>query len=79
MIHARHTGAEGATPRRVLGLSLPMVVLLAAIAAIRTGLDFVLQREIREEEQRFARRGDPAERATRLAPEPTTNEPARDR
>jgi hypothetical protein len=38
MIHARYTGAEGATPRRRLGLSLPMVVLLAAIAAIRVPL-----------------------------------------
>jgi hypothetical protein len=38
MIHARYTGAEGATPRRGLGLSLPVVVLLAAIAAIRVPL-----------------------------------------
>jgi uncharacterized membrane protein len=52
---------------------------LAAIAAIRTGHNFVLQREIGEEEQRAAPQGDPARRATRLAPEPTTTEPARDR
>jgi hypothetical protein len=38
MIRARHTAAEGAAPRRGLGLSLPMVVLLAAIAAIRVPL-----------------------------------------
>lgn len=38
MIHARHTSAEGAAPRRGLGLSLPMVVLLAAVAAIRVPL-----------------------------------------
>jgi hypothetical protein len=38
MIHARYTGAEGAPPRRGLGLSLPVVVLLAAIAAIRVPL-----------------------------------------
>jgi hypothetical protein len=38
MIHVRHTSAEGAAPRRGLGLSLPMVVLLAAIAAIRVPL-----------------------------------------
>lgn len=38
MIHARHTTAEGAAPRRGLGLSLPVVVLLAAIAAIRVPL-----------------------------------------
>src|SRR3712207_9355741 len=35
MIHATHTAAEGTAPRRGLGLSLPMVILLAAIAAIR--------------------------------------------
>ncbi len=33
-----HTAAEGAAPRRGLGLSLPMVVLLAAIAAVRVPL-----------------------------------------
>ena len=38
MIRARHTTAEGAAPRRGLGLSLFMVVLLAAIAAIRVPL-----------------------------------------
>jgi hypothetical protein len=38
MIHARHTSAEGAAPRRPLGLSLPAIVLLAAIAAIRVPL-----------------------------------------
>ncbi len=38
MIHATHTAAEGAAPRRGLGLSLPMVILLAAIAAIRVPL-----------------------------------------
>ena len=38
MIHATHTAAEGAAPRRELGLSLPMVILLAAIAAIRVPL-----------------------------------------
>jgi hypothetical protein len=38
MIHAAHTAAEGAAPRRGLGLSLPMVILLAAIAAIRVPL-----------------------------------------
>jgi hypothetical protein len=38
MIHARHTSAEGAAPRRGLGLSLPAIVLLAAIAAIRVPL-----------------------------------------
>ena len=38
MIHATHTTAEGAAPRRGLGLSLPMVVLLAAIAAVRVPL-----------------------------------------
>ena len=39
MIHARHTSAESqAAPRRGIGLSLPMVVLLAAIAAIRVPL-----------------------------------------
>jgi hypothetical protein len=38
MIRARHTAAEGAAPRRGLGLSMPMVVLLAAIAAIRVPL-----------------------------------------
>jgi len=31
MIHAIHTTSEGAAPRRGLGLSLPTVVLLAAI------------------------------------------------
>jgi hypothetical protein len=39
MIHATHTAAEeGAAPRRGLGMSLPMVILLAAIAAIRAPL-----------------------------------------
>ncbi len=38
MIRARHTSAQRAAPRRGLGLSLPMVVLLAAIAAIRVPL-----------------------------------------
>jgi hypothetical protein len=38
MIHATHTTAEGAAPRRGLGLSLPLVVMLAAIAAIRVPL-----------------------------------------
>ncbi len=38
MIHARHTTAQGARLPRGLGLSLPMVVLLAAIAAIRVPL-----------------------------------------
>src|SRR3712207_7585064 len=38
MIYARHPSAEGAAPRRGLGLSLPMVILLAAIAAIRVPL-----------------------------------------
>ena len=38
MIHATHTTAEGAAPRRGLGLSPPTVVLLAAIAAIRVPL-----------------------------------------
>ena len=38
MIHARHASAEGAAPRRGLGLSLPAIVLLAAIAAIRVPL-----------------------------------------
>ena len=38
MIHARHTTAEGAAPRRGLGLSLPMVVLLAAVASVRVPL-----------------------------------------
>jgi hypothetical protein len=38
MIYARHTTAEGAAPRRGLGLSLPTVVLLAAIATIRVPL-----------------------------------------
>jgi hypothetical protein len=38
MMRARHTTAEGAAPRRGLGLSLPMVVLLAAIAVIRVPL-----------------------------------------
>jgi hypothetical protein len=38
MIHARRTTAEGATPRRGIGLSVPMVILLAAIAAIRVPL-----------------------------------------
>jgi hypothetical protein len=38
MVHARHTSAEGAATRRGLGLSLPMIVLLAAIAAIRVPL-----------------------------------------
>ena len=38
MIHARHTSAERAAPRRGFGLSLPMVILLAAIAAIRVPL-----------------------------------------
>ena len=38
MIHTRHTTEEGAAPRRGLGLSLPTVVLLAAIAAIRVPL-----------------------------------------
>jgi hypothetical protein len=38
MIHARHTTSEGAAPRRGLGLSLPMVVLLAAVASVRVPL-----------------------------------------
>lgn len=38
MIHARHTTAEGATPRRGIGLSPTTVVLLAAIAAVRVPL-----------------------------------------
>ena len=38
MIHASNTSARGAAPRRGLGLSLPMVILLAAIAAIRAPL-----------------------------------------
>ena len=38
MIHATHLTTEGAAPRRGLGLSLPVVVLLAAIAAIRVPL-----------------------------------------
>lgn len=38
MIHARHASAEVAAPRRGLGLSLPAIVLLAAIAAIRVPL-----------------------------------------
>jgi hypothetical protein len=38
MIHARYTRAEGTAPRRWLGLSAPMIVLLAAIAAIRVPL-----------------------------------------
>ena len=38
MIHARHNTAEGATPRRRIGLSPTTVVLLAAIAAIRVPL-----------------------------------------
>lgn len=42
---------------------------LAAIAVIRTGLNFFLQREIREEEQRLARQGEAPSDATRLSPE----------
>ncbi len=38
MIRARHTPAEGTAPRRGLGLSAPVIVLLAAIAAIRVPL-----------------------------------------
>lgn len=38
MMRATHITAEGVAPRRGLGLSLPMVVLLAAIAAIRVPL-----------------------------------------
>ena len=38
MIHARRTTAEGAASRRGIGLSVPMVSLLAAIAAIRVPL-----------------------------------------
>ena len=38
MIHARHTTAEGAAPCHGLGLSLSMIVLLAAIAAVRVPL-----------------------------------------
>ena len=38
MIHARRTSTGGMAPRRGLGLSLSMVVLLAAIAAIRVPL-----------------------------------------
>lgn len=38
MIHTRHTSAERAAPRRGLGLSLPTVVLLAALAAVRVPL-----------------------------------------
>lgn len=38
MIHARHTSAERVALRRGFGLSLPMVILLAAIAAIRVPL-----------------------------------------
>jgi hypothetical protein len=38
MIHARRTTAEGAAPRRGIGSSVPMVILLAAIAAIRVPL-----------------------------------------
>ncbi len=52
---------------------------LAAIAAIRTGLNFFLQREVREDELRLARQGEPPARATRLAPDPTTADQTRDR
>jgi hypothetical protein len=38
MINTRQTRVEGAAPRRGLGLSLPVVILLAAIAAIRVPL-----------------------------------------
>lgn len=38
MVQARRTGAEGAAPSRGLGLSLPTVILLAAIAAVRVPL-----------------------------------------
>ena len=40
MIHAKHanTKTEEATPRRGLGLSAPIVILLAAVAAIRVPL-----------------------------------------
>jgi hypothetical protein len=38
MIHARRTTAEGTAPRHGIGLSVPMVILLAAIAAIRVPL-----------------------------------------
>lgn len=49
---------------------------LAAIAVIRTGLNFFLQREIREEEQRLARQGEAPSDASRLAPEPSRAERA---
>ncbi len=38
MIHARHTTDERPDSRRRLGLSLPMIILLAAIAAVRVPL-----------------------------------------
>ena len=52
---------------------------LAAIAAIRTGLNFVLQREIRDEEQRLACQGEPPARAVSRTLEPPTAEPGPDR
>jgi hypothetical protein len=38
MIHARHTTAEGTAPRRGIGLSAPIIILLAAVAAVRVPL-----------------------------------------